>query len=335
MSVIFRAPGRVNLIGEHTDYNGGFVLPIAINFECRVTASPSDHWTVTSRQLNETVALPLEKTGRWTDYVAGVALEFGSSPLHLGIDSSVPIGSGLSSSAALEVASALAVTHGNIDRMALVRRTNKVEREFVGMPCGIMDQYVSVFGEKGHALLIDCQSGTHRTVPLPEASILVVNSMVKHELSGSAYRDRVRECQEDCITLGVTSLREVTPSPNLPPRARHVVSENQRVLDFAEAKDAGTLGRLMIESHISLRDDYEVSCEELDYLVDQSMQHPGVYGARMTGGGFGGCIVALLTPETEAGYEQFIRESYKNEYLMEPEIYRVSAAEGAGRVSSS
>src|SRR5690606_9594707 len=144
---------------------------------------------------------------------------------------------GLSSSAALEVASALAITQGNIEKLELVQRTNRVEREFVGMPCGIMDQYVSVFGEKGHAILIDCQSGTHHTVPLPEASILVVNSMVKHELSGSAYRDRVRECQEACTVLGVKSLREVSSSPDLPPRARHIASENQRVLDFAKSKN--------------------------------------------------------------------------------------------------
>lgn len=331
MSLTFRAPGRVNLIGEHTDYNGGYVLPIAIDFECRVTATPSDRWSVTSKQFNQTLDLPLERTGQWTDYIAGVVLEFGGAPKHLEINSTVPVGSGLSSSAALEVATALAVTEGKIEPLELVKRTNKVERDFVGMPCGIMDQYVSVFGEKGHAILIDCQSGTSRKVPLPSASIIVVNSMVKHELSGSAYRDRVRECAEDCATLGVKSLRDVSASTDLPPRARHIASENQRVLDFAAATDAETMGRLMIESHNSLRDDYEVSCEEIDFLVEQSIQYPGVYGARMTGGGFGGCIVALVQPGTESTYEQLIGDAYSGKYQQRPEIYRVSAAQGAGK----
>ncbi len=330
MSLVFRAPGRVNLIGEHTDYNGGYVLPIAIDLECRVTATPSEKWSVTSKQFHQTLDLPLKKTGNWTDYIAGVVLEFGGAPRHLEIDSTVPHGSGLSSSAALEVSTALAVTEGNIELMDLVRRTNKVEREFVGMPCGIMDQYVSVFGKKDHAILIDCQSETHRTVPLPPASIVIVNSMVKHQLSGSAYRDRVRECAEDCKALGVPSLREVSPSKNLPPRARHVASENQRVLDFAAAQDVTTMGRLMIESHHSLRDDYEVSCEELDFLVEQSLHIPGVYGARMTGGGFGGCIVALVDPLQQSTYADSIHQTYHDRYHKSPEIYPVTAAEGAG-----
>lgn len=332
MSLVFRAPGRVNLIGEHTDYNGGYVLPIAIDLECRVTATPSGKWSVTSKQFDETLDLPLEKTGNWTDYIVGVVREFGGSPKHLEIDSTVPHGSGLSSSAALEVSTALAVTDGHIELMELVRRTNKVEREFVGMPCGIMDQYVSVFGKKDHAILIDCQSETHRTVPLPPASIVVVNSMVKHQLSSSAYRDRVRECAEDCQTLGVSSLRELSPSKNLPPRARHVASENQRVLDFATTQDAVTMGRLMIESHHSLREDYEVSCDELDFLVDQSTRIAGVYGARMTGGGFGGCIVALVNPLQQSTYIDSIRQIYRNRYHKNPEIYPVTAAQGAGPI---
>lgn len=335
MSKIFRAPGRVNLIGEHTDYNDGFVLPIAIDFECRVTGTPSDGWSVYSRQFNERRELTLEKTRQWTDYVTGVIREFGGEPKHLEIDSTVPVGSGLSSSAALEVATALAVTDGEIDKLELVRRTNKVEREFVGLPCGIMDQYVSVFGEDGHAVLLDCRSATSRTVALPPVSIVVVNSMVKHELSGSAYRDRVRECAEDCAALGVRSLRDVEPSGSLPKRARHVATENQRVLDFAASTDPVVMGRLMVESHESMRHDYEISCEEIDFLVEQSIRFPGVFGARMTGGGFGGCIVALVEPGVESAYEQHIQDAYRGKYAIAPDIYRVTAADGAGQVTSA
>lgn len=333
MPLTFRAPGRVNLIGEHTDYNGGFVLPIAIDFECRVTATPAKKWAATSRQFGETVDLLQIKTGRWTDYVAGVVQEFGGEPQHLEIDSTVPVGSGLSSSAALEVATALAATGGKIDRLELVRRTNKVEREFVGLPCGIMDQYVSVFGEAGHAVLLDCRAETSKKIALPQASILVINSMVKHELAGSAYVDRVCECAEDCAVLGVKSLRDVEASPLLPKRARHVASENQRVLDFAQTNDPVKMGQLMVESHASMRDDYEISCEEIDYLVENSIAFPGVYGARMTGGGFGGCIVALVEPGVESAYEQHIQDAYRGRFQLCPEIYRVRASDGAGPIN--
>lgn len=342
MATTYRAPGRVNLIGEHTDYNDGFALPIAIDLECRVTASPSDSWIATSRQFGETRAVPTELTGGWIDYVAGVVREFGGSPKRLEIDSTVPVGSGLSSSASLEIALALACLDGATldgttkDRLEFVRRVNRVERDFIGLPCGIMDQYASVFGEEGKALLLDCRAAVSRSVAMPDVSILVVNSMVKHSLAaGSAYKTRVAECAVACRTLGVASLRDIEYSENLPPRARHIASENARVhafVDAAERGDLADMGRLMYASHESLRADYEVSCEELDALVELSRDFPGVHGARMTGAGFGGCVVALVDPGVETSYEEFIADGYRARFGITPAIQRVRPSAGAGLV---
>jgi galactokinase len=333
-----RAPGRVNLIGEHTDYNEGLVLPMAIGLECRVVAEPSDRWLATSRQMGETAPIDRTQPGHWSHYLAGIAAEFGArgKPLHLTIDSQVPTGGGLSSSASLEVAAALAIA-GEIDPLELVARTNKVEREFVGLPCGVMDQYASVFGREGHAVLLDCRTVTSEYVPLPDVAVIAVNTMVKHELAGSAYRDRVRECREAAESLGVASLRDATETPSMPPRARHVVSEIRRVREFAAACRAGDLaamGRLMLESHASLRECYEVSCPELDFLVAESAGFPRVWGARLTGGGFGGCIVALVERGVESAYEMHIQSSYTARFGRTPDIFRLEAAPGAGLISN-
>jgi galactokinase len=356
--VTFRAPGRVNLIGEHTDYNLGFVLPIALDLECAVSTEPAmdGRLHVHTENLRESrdwdpAELPrLAPSHDWTDYVVGVAREliaagYAVGPQRLRIHSAVPHGAGLSSSASLEVSCALAMLGGRaIDRLELAKLCQRAEREFAGVPSGIMDQYCSVFGEEGAALEIDCRSLTHRVVKLPQrAGIFAVNTMVKHELARSAYRARVEQCAAAAVAMGVRSLRDADagmlaavesriPEPARR-RARHIVSENGRVTSFVAASAVGDLrrmGELFVESHRSLRDDYEVSCEELDFLVDTAIGIDGVYGARMTGGGFGGCTVNLVDPEVEGRFRSEIEKLYRERYSMTPEIYRCRASAGAG-----
>jgi galactokinase len=272
-------------------------------------------------------------------------------PANLLISSTVPEGSGLSSSAALEVSSALALLHGRpIAPLELALLCQRAERNFVGMPCGIMDQYISVFGRRNSAVEIDCRSLGHRLVALPPGiTFVAVNTMVKHALASSAYRDRVAECAAAVEGLrqkfpAVESLRDVSPEqlsqvPELPElvarRARHVVTEDVRVGRFVEASAAGDpreMGRLMLESHASLRDDYQVSCEELDLLVETAMTIDGVYGSRMTGGGFGGCTVTLLRAEAAAAFETQIAARYRDRFDVTPSVYPCRPSDGAGEV---
>ena len=357
---VFRAPGRVNLIGEHTDYSQGFVLPIAIDFAVWVAAAPNqvDKLRVYSQNVDQGREWPVHEihglapAGDWTDYVIGVAHQVPDlRPLDVLIYSTVPVGAGLSSSAALEVSTALALgtSARGVDLAKLARRA---ENEFVGMPCGIMDQYASVFGREGAAIRIDCRSLKYETVDLPgDVSIVAVNSMVKHELGGSAYRDRVRECAEavEAIRAGghpeVTSLRDATADqlsliadPVVLKRARHVITEDQRVDQFVEAagsRDLAAMGRLFVESHRSLQHDFEVSCEELDFLVEAALGIDGVAGARMTGGGFGGCTVNLVRAEAATHFGREITKKYDERFGIVPEIYVVRPSEGAGAVKIS
>ena len=326
---VYRAPGRVNLIGEHTDYNLGFVFPIALEMSCYVAAAPATHGQlrIFSSDWNDELSLPASSvasarpSSKWSDYVVGVGHEltllgFEIPAADIWIGSNVPVGSGLSSSAALEVSTALALLAGrHIEPLELARLAQRAESQFVGMPCGIMDQYASVFGREHSAIQIDCRSLQHQYVPIPDVSIIAANSMVKHELGTSAYRDRVAECQQAVAAIreadpSVESLRDVSLAlfervqesiPMVPRRrARHIVTENQRVLDVGEAakaKDLPEMGRLFIASHRSMQYDYEISCEEIDFLVDTAIKLPGVYGSRMTGGGFGGCTVNLVSSE--------------------------------------
>jgi galactokinase len=358
---VFRAPGRVNLIGEHTDYNMGFVLPVALQLATTIAAAPardgklriySEHQRE-MREWNAAEIASVERAGHWSDYPIGVARElaragYAIEPANLVIRSSVPEGSGLSSSAALEVSAALAFLRGRaMEPLDLARLCQRAEVTFVGMPCGIMDQYVSIFGRANTALAIDCRSLEHRYVDLPSGiAFLAVNSMVKHALAGSAYRKRVEECAAAVERIrqrfaGVESLRDVTPQQldavELPGvigrRARHVVTENARVERFIEASAAGDLaamGKLLVESHRSLRYDYEVSCAELDFLVDIALGVEGVYGSRMTGGGFGGCTVTMLSPSAIPRFREEIARAYQREFHVTPAFYECQPSAGAG-----
>ena len=344
----YRAPGRINLIGEHTDYNLGYVLPMAIDRDCVVTAErrADGRLRFRSRQCAGEWEMPVEELreaaprGEWTDYPVGVARELTRAGIalegmDLEVDSAVPVGSGLSSSASLLVASALAMLDGQeMEGMALAELCQRAEREFVGLPCGIMDYAISLFAEEGSALLIDCRSLEGRTVTLPEEAVVVaVNTMVKHELAESAYGERVRECQAAAREAGVESLRDAAfDAVSHLPRGRHVVTENERVLAFAEAADQGDLeemGRLMGESHESLRRDYEVSCAELDALVEMAGALPGVYGARMTGGGFGGSTVNLVSRVMADQFAHAIRRQYYAKFGIEAAVFVCQPARGA------
>jgi galactokinase len=359
---IFRAPGRVNLIGEHTDYSLGFVLPMALQLGAFVATAPSPDgklriYSEQRKQMREwdPARIPeLQPERHWTDYPIGVAREllalgFPIEPANLLVRSTVPEGSGLSSSAALEVATALALLKSRpLDPRELARLCQRAEHNFVGIPCGIMDQYCSVFGQEQAALELDCRSLEHRLAPLPAGIVLVaVNTMVKHALAASAYRERVAECAAAARLLRVASLRDVASgqlaamADSLPEaiarRARHVVTENERVSRFVEACRRGDLagiGQLLVESHRSLQQDYIVSCPELDYLVDTALAVDGVYGARMTGGGFGGCAIALLQQEALPRFRLEIAAAYQERFQVIPEIYICRASGGAGEVNN-
>jgi galactokinase len=276
-------------------------------------------------------------------------------PSNLLIYSTVPVGSGLSSSAAIEVSVAKALLAGRrIEPLELAKLCRRAENNFVGMPCGIMDQYISVFGKEGAAVKIDCRSLASETVPLPsQAEFVAVNTMVKHELGASAYRNRVAECAAAVSAIRqkfplVQSLRDVSSEmlagfdgvmdPLCLRRARHVVSEDERVEAFVAASRAGDLDRmgdLLVASHRSLQHDYEVSCEELDFLVDTAMTLPGVYGARMTGGGFGGCTVNMVQPDATLKFQAAISHAYQGRFHLTPDIYPCRPSAGACELTPS
>ena len=359
----WRAPGRVNLIGEHTDYNLGFVLPVALDLASRIITTPVDdrRLHVFSEVENEEREWPVEQLRElrpqhhWTDYVIGVAQEliregYPIEPMFLRIASTVPEGSGLSSSAALEVSSALALLDGRpIGKLELAKLCQRAEVGFVGLPVGIMDQYASVFGVEHAALKIDCRTLEHETVKLPDGvEFLAVNTMVKHALASSAYRQRTEECAAAVRALQsrfaeVKSLRDATLEqleqvvmpPVVAKRARHVVTEDVRVSRFVAACRKGDLpemGRLFVESHRSLQFDYEVSCEELDFLVDTAIAIEGVYGARLTGGGFGGCTVNLVDAAAESRFENEISAKYQARFSVQSQVYRCRPSAGAGEI---
>ena len=363
---IYRAPGRVNLIGEHTDYNEGFVMPAAINFSTFVAITKRDDSVVKihSGIFKEQAEIDLEKNpprtrNHWSDYPLGVAVKlkeagYAISGANLFVHGEVPLGSGLSSSAAIEVSTGLAlldISGVKIDRLKLAKICQKAENEFVGARTGLMDQFIACFGKADHAVMLDCRSLESRALPVPDdVKLVVCNTMVKHELASSEYNARREQCEEGVRILSqhlpnVNSLRDVAPDDVerfrdelgdvVFNRCLHVTTENDRVLKAADAlrdRDLKTFGKLMYESHQSLRDDYEVSCKELDVMVDLAKPIKGVFGARMTGGGFGGCTINLVSVEAVDEFIQTIQNGYAQATGKHAEVYVCSAADGAERV---
>ncbi len=360
---VFRAPGRVNLIGEHTDYNDGFVMPCAIGFSTWVAIAPRpDHkLVIRSEDFPEHFEFDLENlpqhgSGRWCDYILGVAVTLKNAgyPLqgaNLLVHGEVPIGAGLSSSAAVEVASALSLMslNGTLFPMPDVARIcQRAENIFVGARVGIMDQFISCLGKTGHALMLDCRSLDFQYIPLPDSVRLVIcNTMVKHEHASGAYNRRREECDEGVKILskwypGIRALRDVSVvdlekhAADMPEiiykRCLHVVRENQRVLDSADYlkhNDLSGFGRLMAESHASMRDLYEISCREVDIMVEIANGLPGFRGGRMTGGGFGGCTVNLIDDAEAQSFSKEIATRYREATGIKPDIYVCTASNGA------
>ena len=360
---VSRAPGRVNLIGEHTDYNDGFVMPAALEFATLTAASqrPDRRLRVYSMIMDETCEFDLDSpppgpTGEWSDYILGVALILESTGRNLsGADlivwSDVPIGAGLSSSAALEVSCAHALlTESGLpfDPIEIAQLCQRAENDFVGMRCGVMDQYIACCGVAGHALLIDCRSLESRNVAIaPDLRLLIANSRVRHQHAGGEYNLRREACEEGVRLLSrylgpIQALRDVTPKQleakrrKLPDliyrRCRHIVTENARVLEAERALEAGDFvacGRAMNASHLSMRDDFEITCPEVDMLAGLAQTVKGVYGSRMTGGGFGGCTISLLEEWAVDKASQMLTDGYRIGMGRDVDIYVCAPSDGA------
>ncbi|MEJ5240067.1 MAG: galactokinase [Anaerolineales bacterium] len=356
-TLLVRAPGRVNLIGEHTDYNEGFVLPMALELSTWIALRPrpDDKVLLHSLDFHETLEFSLsalKKESGWGEYVKGVAWALQETGYALQgwegvMASEVPIGAGLSSSAALEVAIARAFAAASSlewdgKRMALL--CQKAENEWVGVGCGIMDQMVSALAQRGHALFLDCRSLETRQVPFPPGVTLVVmDTNTRRELAGSAYNERREQCTRAAHLLGVPSLRHLSSQELerrakasgldevLYRRARHVVSENERVQQAIQALEAGdvpTFGTLLNESHRSLDRDFEVTGAALNGIVTAAWEHPACYGARMTGAGFGGCALALVKEEAVQDFMRFVGETYRHRCGREAAFYPSHPAQG-------
>ena len=363
----FRAPGRENLIGEHTDYNQGLVMPIAIEQEIRVSAlSRTDRMVVmSSKNFSGKCSFSLDniepsEKELWGNYPKGVMkvlqdAGYRLSGVELEFDGNIPAGAGMSSSAALEIVTALAMLTLSgivLNRVEISLLCQQAENEFVGVNCGIMDQFISAMGKRDHALLIDCRDLSHRQVPLILSGykIIACNSRVKHSLVSSEYNKRREECIAGVKKIAekvpaVSSLRDVDEKileqykemlgSIIFKRCRHVITEIDRVRQAAIALDNGDLlqfGKLMSDSHISLKNDYEVSCPELDILVERALEIEGVLGSRMTGGGFGGCTISLVREERADTFCRQVAAKYTAETGITPEFYFCHPADGAGEL---
>ncbi len=356
------APGRVNLIGEHTDYNDGFVLPMAIERYIVIAAGATTTGRVTLHSVTtgETATFgvrPKVERGEpgWSNYVRGVIAQFQKrgrkvSGFDAVIESSLPFGGGLASSAALEVAAAAtleAMTGPALDPIDKALLCQRAEHEFAGVPCGIMDQFTSILGEENHALLLDCRSRTTTPVPLtnPNVTVLIINTNVRHKLAESEYAIRRHQCETAARALKVPALRDATlmsleaaqarMDPVVFRRARHVITENERTLQAAKAIQAAdwpAVGQLMYASHASLRDDYQVSCPELDMVVELVREmgtDAAVIGCRMTGGGFGGCAVGLVKTEAVQRITRGLDVAYEKKTGRQATIFSSRPAAGA------
>jgi len=348
-ALLVRSPGRVNLIGEHTDYNEGFVLPMAIDRAVWIAlrARPGREVVAVSLDFAEEKAFDLDalhhSEAGWLEYVKGTAWALGQAGHRLAgwegvLTGDVPIGAGLSSSAALEMASARAFAAASglaWDPVAMARLARRAENEWVGVGCGIMDPLIVGSGREGHAVLIDCRSLEMRPAPLPPGTaVAVLDTSTRRELTGSAYNERRAQCEEAARRLGVKALRDVTPaslearggglSDVVRRRARHIVTENARTLEAAAAMAAGDarrLGGLMSESHLSMRDDFEISTPALDAMVECAQAASGCHGARMTGGGFGGCVVALVDEAAAPAFLDAVGGRYRERTGLTPSLY--------------
>ncbi len=364
---LFRAPGRVNLVGEHTDYSGGFCMPAAINFETVIAASPRPDRILKlhSADFNDVVevdldALPMDRQGHWSGYLIGVVWSLREAGVEvsgaaLTITGDVPQGAGLSSSASLEVATTtalLALSGQTMPGPQIAKICQRAENDYVGAPVGIMDQFVSANGKAGSALILDTRALTFDLAPIPSHLRLVIaNSMVKHTLSdGGAYATRRREVEEGAAAIaaykpGATQLRDATiadliacagkMSEEAFKRSRHVITDSQRVIDGLALLRAGEIvafGKLLNDAHRSYRDDFEASCEECDILATIGQAQPGCYGARLTGGGFGGCVVNLVEADASETFVQTLQTEYRARTGIEAEIYVCSTADGAGEI---
>ena len=358
----FRAPGRVNLIGEHTDYNDGFVLPCAINYETVIAVSPrgDDKISLVAADMGEQTnnftikdPIPHDSNASWSNYIRGVAQvllqrDYEFKGANIALSGNVPLGAGLSSSASLEVVIGTALNQLNgldIEARDIALIGQQAENEFVGVNCGIMDQYISALGKKDHALLIDCRSLDYKAVSIPAGTaIIIANSNVKHSLVDSEYNTRRQECETAAAHFGVPALRDVPPDEfalhedeldeTVAKRARHVITENARTEAAAEALSKGDLqqmSHLMAQSHASMRDDFEITIPEIDALVEIVSDVIGERGgARMTGGGFGGCVVSLVPQELVGPVEAAIAEKYPAAAGRQATVYVCQASAGAG-----
>jgi galactokinase len=363
---IFVAPGRVNLIGEHTDYAEGFVMPVAIDFATLAAISPRSDGKIAIYSENygqeryfDATALPAKASQHWTDYPIGVvsilAGECHKIPgFTLSLWGDVPLGSGLSSSAALEVVTALAVLSligASYPGPVLARLCQRAENEYVGASCGIMDQFISANGKKDHALLLDCRDLSFKLAPIPShVALVIANTMVKHSVAGGDYPTRRRESEAACAVIashrpGVPFLRDATledldkwgseMAPKSLMRARHVITENLRTVAAAEALlkgDLKELGRLMAEAHNSYSKDFEGSCEEADAMVALAQDLPGLIGARLTGGGFGGCTVNVVEQAQAPAFAEALGKRYSAQFGIVPQIHICHASGGAHRL---